>query len=131
MSMQDPVADMLTRIRNGQMIGKLIVNMPKSKLKTAVADVLVSEGYIDSFNVVEQGSKEILSIKLRYLDGKPVIREINRVSRPGLRQYFPKNLVPKVKNGLGVAVMSTSGGVMSDRKARKLGIGGELLCKVF
>lgn len=131
MSMQDPVADMLTRIRNGQMIGKLIVNMPKSKLKIAVADVLVSEGYIDSFNVVEQGSKEILSIKLRYLDGKPVIREINRVSRPGLRQYFPKNLVPKVKNGLGVAVMSTSGGVMSDRKARKLGIGGELLCKVF
>ena len=131
MSMQDPVADMLTRIRNGQMIGKLIVNMPKSKLKIAVADVLVSEGYIDSFNVVEQGSKEILSIKLRYLDGKPVIREINRVSRPGLRQYFPKNLIPKVKNGLGVAVMSTSGGVMSDRKARKLGIGGELLCKVF
>ena len=131
MSMQDPVADMLTRIRNGQMIGKLIVNMPKSKLKIAVADVLVSEGYIDSFNVIEQGSKEILSIKLRYLDGKPVIREINRVSRPGLRQYFPKNLIPKVKNGLGVAVMSTSGGVMSDRKARKLGIGGELLCKVF
>ena len=131
MSMQDPVADMLTRIRNGQMVGKLAIKMPQSKLKEAVAKVLLDEGYIEGFRTNDEVLKKVLTIKLRYQDGYPVIREINRISRPGLRRYFSKGLIPKVKNGLGVAIVSTSKGVMSDRRARQIGIGGELLCSIF
>ena len=129
--MQDPVADMLTRIRNGQMVGKLAIKMPQSKLKEAVAKVLVNEGYIESFGTDDDNLKKILTIRLRYQDGHPVIKEISRISRPGLRRYFSKGLIPKVKNGLGVAIVSTSKGVMSDRRARQIGIGGELLCSIF
>jgi small subunit ribosomal protein S8 len=129
--MQDPIADMLTRIRNGQMAGKPGVEMPASKLKSAVAVVLEQEGYISGFRVDANEGKSNLHIDLKYFDGKPVILEIDRVSRPGLRSYAGKNELPSVRSGLGVAIVSTSKGVMTDRAARAAGVGGEVLCTVF
>ena len=131
MSMQDPLSDMLTRIRNAQMAGKVRVEMPGSKLKAAVAGVLKDEGYITDFAAVQEGSKPRLAIDLKYYDGKPVIAEIDRVSRPGLRKYSAKGELPSVRGGLGVAIVSTSKGVMTDRAARAAGVGGEVLCTVF
>ncbi|WP_086933172.1 30S ribosomal protein S8 [Agarilytica rhodophyticola] len=130
MSMQDPLADMLTRIRNAQMVGKTSVTMPSSKLKKSVAEVLVKEGYVASFSVSE-GTKQELTIELKYFEGKPVIAEIDRYSRPGLRAYAGKDELPSVRGGLGVAIVSTSKGVMTDRAARSAGVGGEVLCTVF
>ncbi|MCB1694961.1 MAG: 30S ribosomal protein S8 [Pseudomonadales bacterium] len=131
MSMQDPLSDMLTRIRNAQMAGKKSVEMPGSKLKAAVAKVLQDEGYVGDFSVSAEGGKPRLTIALKYYQGKPVIAEIDRVSRPGLRQYRAKGELPSVRAGLGVAIVSTSIGVMSDRAARAAGVGGEVLCTVF
>ncbi|NQX87713.1 MAG: 30S ribosomal protein S8 [Halioglobus sp.] len=131
MSMQDPLSDMLTRIRNAQMVGKTNVNMPGSKLKTAVAQVLQQEGYIESFKSNDESGKSRLSIDLKYFDGKPVIAEISRSSRPGLRQYRGRDDLPQVRRGLGVAIVSTSRGVMTDRAARAAGVGGEVLCTVY
>jgi len=129
--MQDPVADMLTRIRNAQMAGKPDVTMPASKLKSAVATVLQDEGFIAGFRGEEFDGKPILVLELKYYQGKPVIVEIDRVSRPGLRAYAGKDELPKVRAGLGVAIVSTSKGVMTDRAARAAGVGGEVLCTVF
>ncbi|AEC17169.1 30S ribosomal protein S8 [Gallibacterium anatis] len=129
MSMQDPIADMLTRIRNGQAANKVAINMPSSKLKVAIADVLAKEGYVESFKVVE-GVKPELEITLKYFQGKPVVESIQRVSRPGLRIYKRKDELPKVLGGLGIAVVSTSKGVMTDRAARQAGLGGEIICYV-
>lgn len=131
MSMQDPLADMLTRIRNAQMAGKSSVAMPSSKLKVAVAKVLEQEGYIAEQRVEEVDGKPVLNIGLKYFEGKPVIAEINRISTPGLRAYKGKQELPKVRNGLGIAIVSTSKGVMTDRAARQAGVGGEVLCTVF
>ena len=131
MSMQDPIADMLTRIRNAQMAGKPNVEMPGSKLKTAVANVLKEEGYIAEFTAAEQDGKPRLSIELKYYQDKPVIAEIDRISRPSLRQYVSKDELPSVRNGLGIAIVSTSQGVMTERAARAAGVGGEVLCTVF
>jgi len=130
MSMSDPIADMLTRIRNAQLSDKNIVTMPSSKLKQAIAKVLKDEGYIEGFSVREVESKPVLDISLKYYAGRPVIEKIERVSRPGLRIYKPNNNLPNVMNGLGVAIVSTSKGVMTERKARASGIGGEVLCIV-
>jgi len=130
MSMTDPIADMLTRIRNAQRSEKLTTVMPASKLKSAIAQVLKDEGYIEGFALREGDGKPLLEISLKYYAGKPVIEKIERVSRPGLRIYRPKDELPKVMNGLGVAIVSTSRGVMTDRKARGLGVGGEVLCIV-
>lgn len=130
MSMQDPLSDMLTRIRNAQMAGKTRVEMPGSKLKAAVANVLKEEGYIADFNASSEG-KPRLEIELKYFNGKPVIAEIDRISRPGLRSYKGKDELPSVRGGLGVAIVSTSQGVMTDRAARAAGVGGEVLCTVF
>jgi small subunit ribosomal protein S8 len=130
MSMSDPIADMLTRIRNAQMVQKVSVAMPASKLKTAIAEVLKSEGYIDNFAVKGEAGKPQLEIALKYYAGKPVIEHIERVSRPGLRVYKGRHDIPNVKNGLGVAIVTTPQGVMTDRKARQAGIGGEVLCYV-
>ncbi|MBB6523763.1 30S ribosomal protein S8 [Pseudoteredinibacter isoporae] len=130
MSMQDPLADMLTRIRNGQQATKAEVTMPSSKLKVSVAQVLENEGYISGYSVAE-GAKPELTVELKYFEGKPVIAELDRVSRPGLRNYAGKDGLPTVRGGLGVAIVSTSKGVMSDRAARAQGIGGEVLCTVF
>ncbi len=130
MSMNDPIADMLTRIRNAQCAEKLSVAMPASKVKAAIAQVLKDEGYIEDFAVRELEGRPTLEISLKYYAGKPVIEKIERVSRPGLRIYRPKDELPKVMNGLGVAIVSTSRGVMTDRKARGLGVGGEVLCVV-
>ena len=129
MSMQDPIADMLTRIRNGQAANKVAINMPSSKLKVAIANVLAAEGYIESVKVLE-GAKPELEITLKYFQGKPVVESIQRVSRPGLRIYKRKDELPKVMAGLGVAVISTSKGVMTDRAARQAGLGGEIICYV-
>ncbi len=129
MSMQDPIADMLTRIRNGQAANKVAINMPSSKLKVAIANVLAAEGYIESVKVLE-GAKPELEINLKYFQGKPVVESIQRVSRPGLRIYKRKDELPKVMGGLGVAVISTSKGVMTDRAARQAGLGGEIICYV-
>ena len=131
MSMQDPLSDMLTRIRNAQMAGKTGVEMPGSKLKAAVASVLKDEGYIANFAAADEEGKPRLSIELKYFEGKPVIAEIDRISRPGLRNYSGKDELPSVRNGLGVAIVSTSRGVMTDRAARAAGVGGEVLCTVF
>ena len=131
MSMQDPLADMLTRIRNAQMAGKTTVDIPASKLKAAVCEVLQGEGYIAGYQKIENGSKPILHVDLKYFEGKPVIAEIDRVSRPGLRNYSSSGELPSIRNGLGVAIVSTSRGVMSDRAARAAGVGGEVLCTVF
>lgn len=130
MSMQDPLADMLTRIRNAQLVGKTSVSMPSSKLKISVAKVLADEGYINGYSVSE-GVKQELTIDLKYFEGKPVIAELDRVSRPGLRNYAGKAGLPSVRGGLGIAIVSTSKGVMTDRAARAAGVGGEVLCTVF
>lgn len=130
MSMSDPIADMLTRIRNAQMVEKASVTMPASKLKTAIAQVLKDEGYIDGFQVKEEGGKKELEIALKYYAGRPVIERIERVSRPGLRVYRGAKSIPRVMNGLGVAIVTTPKGVMTDRKARAAGVGGEVLCYV-
>lgn len=130
MSMQDTLADMFTRIRNGQQAGKKSVSMPSSKAKAAIAAVLKEEGYVSELSV-DAGVKPILTIDLKYFEGKPVIERIKRVSRPGLRQYKSADELPKIENGLGVAIISTSKGVMTDRAARKLGIGGEVVCELF
>lgn len=131
MSMQDPLSDMLTRLRNAQMVGKTNVEMPGSKLKSAVASVLKDEGYINDFSASDESGKLRLSIDLKYFDGKPVIAEINRISRPGLRKYSARDELPSVRKGLGVAIISTSQGVMTDRAARAAGVGGEVLCTVY
>ena len=131
MSMQDPLSDMLTRLRNAQMAGKKTVEMPGSKLKAAVAQVLVDEGYVGGFSVDDSSGKSRLSVDLKYFEGKPVIAEISRVSRPSLRRYSGKGDLPSVRGGLGVAIVSTSRGVMTDRAARAAGVGGEVLCTVF
>jgi small subunit ribosomal protein S8 len=130
MSMSDPIADMLTRIRNAQQAEKRAVTMPASKLKAAIAGVLKDEGYIEDFVLQQNGGKSMLEISLKYYAGKPVIEKMERVSRPGLRIYKPSRDIPRVMNGLGIAIMSTSKGVMTDRKARGLGVGGEVLCIV-
>ncbi|MDQ5896058.1 MAG: small subunit ribosomal protein [Pseudomonadota bacterium] len=130
MSMSDPIADMLTRIRNAQMVEKTSVAMPSSKLKTAIAQVLKDEGYIDGFQVKTDSGKSQLEISLKYYAGRPVIERIERVSRPGLRIYKGRHDIPQVQNGLGVAIVTTPKGVMTDRKARAAGIGGEVLCYV-
>lgn len=130
MSMQDTLADMLTRIRNGQMSTKASVTMPSSKLKVSVAEVLKSEGYIAGYKVAE-GVKPELTIELKYFEGKPVIESISRSSRSGLRNYVGASKLPKVRGGLGIAIVSTSKGVMTDRAARAAGVGGEVLCTVF
>lgn len=131
MSMQDPLSDMLTRIRNAQMAGKTSVVMPGSKLKTALARVLQEEGYISGYEARVEGVKPRLALQLKYYQGKPVIAEIDRVSRPGLRRYSGKGELPKVRGGLGIAIVSTSRGVMTERAARAAGVGGEVLCTVF
>ena len=130
MSMTDPIADMLTRIRNAQAVRKTVVVMPASKVKKAIAQVLKDEGYIDGFAVRESEGKPELEISLKYYAGAPVIERIERVSRPGLRIYKGRDDIPKVMNGLGVAIVSTSHGVTTDRKARATGVGGEVLCIV-
>jgi small subunit ribosomal protein S8 len=130
MSMTDPIADMLTRIRNAQAVGKTTVLMPSSKLKVSIAKVLQDEGYIDGFSGRDIDGKPELEISLKYYAGSPVIEKIERVSRPGLRIYRGCDDLPKVMNGLGVAIVSTSRGVMTDRKARATGVGGEVLCIV-
>ena len=131
MSMQDPIADMLARIRNGQMAAKTIVNMPSSKTKVAIAKVLMSEGFVSTVDVSNDGAKAELSIGLKYHEGRPVIEEINRASRPGLRSFKASAELPKVRGGLGVAIVSTSKGLMTDSQARTAGVGGEVLCTVF
>jgi len=128
--MTDPVADMLTRIRNAQMAEKLSVSMPSSKLKVAIAKVLKDEGYIDDFAIRENGAKPELDVALKYYAGRPVIERIERVSKPGLRVYKGKDDLPRVMNGLGVAIVSTPKGVMTDRRARAGNMGGEVLCIV-
>jgi len=128
--MTDPISDMLTRIRNGQKARKVSVSMPASAAKEAVAAVLKSEGYIVDYSTSSDGAKQQLSIELKYFNGKPVIERIERSSRPGLRIYRGKQDLPKVMGGLGVSIVSTSAGVMSDRQAREKGIGGEVLCIV-
>jgi len=130
MSMQDTLADMFTRIRNAQMASKSTVEMPSSNMKVSVAEVLKAEGYIDDFSV-SGDEKPALTLTLRYFEGKPVIEEIKRASRPGLRQYKGAKELPKVAGGLGVAIVSTSKGVMTDRAARQAGVGGEVICTVF
>lgn len=130
MSMSDPIADMLTRIRNAQQVEKVSVSMPSSKLKVAIAAVLKDEGYIENFQVKGDKVKPELEIELKYYNNQPVIERIERVSRPGLRIYKGSANIPQVMNGLGVAIVSTSRGVMTDRKARSVGVGGEVLCYV-
>lgn len=131
MSMTDPIADMLTRIRNGQSAEKPEVTMPSSKLKAAIARVLKDEGYIHDYRVEGDDKKPHLVVTLKYHEGRPVIEEIQRVSRPGLRRFEGKRSLPKVRGGLGTAIISTSQGVMTDRAARDAGHGGEVLCVVF
>jgi len=128
--MTDPIADMLTRIRNGQRAGKVSVSMPSSKLKSSIAQVLKDEGYIAEFSIEDADGKPVMSVDLKYYDGQPVIETLKRISRPGLRIYKANDELPKVQNGLGVAIVSTSRGVMSDRAARAAGEGGEVLCYV-
>jgi small subunit ribosomal protein S8 len=130
MSMSDPIADMLTRIRNAQMVEKNSVKLPSSKVKVAIAQVLKDEGYIDDFRVSNVDGKSELEISLKYYAGRPVIERIERVSRPGLRIYRGAKAIPQVMNGLGVAIVTTPKGVMTDRKARATGVGGEVLCYV-
>jgi len=128
--MSDPIADMLTRIRNGQRANKVSVSMPSSGVKVSVAKVLQDEGYITGFSTETEGVKSDLTVELKYFEGLPVIEKIDRVSKPGLRIYRGKEDMPKVLGGLGIAIVSTSVGVMSDRQAREKGIGGEVLCIV-
>jgi small subunit ribosomal protein S8 len=130
MSMSDPIADMLIRIRNAQLVGHVETVMPASKLKVSIAQVLKQEGYIEDFALRDKGTKKELAIALKYYAGKPVIERLERVSKPGLRVYRGRDDIPRVMNGLGVAILSTSRGVMTDRKARADGVGGEVLCIV-
>ncbi len=130
MSMSDPISDMLTRLRNGQAARKKSVEMPASKLKQALAKVLQEEGYIGDFGVEEHDGKRTLRVELRYFEGRPVIEQIRRVSRPGMRVFRSKDELPRVMGGLGIAIVSTSQGVMTDRKARAEGHGGEVMCIV-
>ena len=130
MSMSDPIADMLTRIRNAQGVQKATIVMPSSKVKIAIANVLKDEGYIEDYAVSESSGKAELKIGLKYYAGRPVIERLERVSRPGLRIYKGKDEIPQVMNGLGVAIVSTPKGVMTDRKARATGVGGEVICYV-
>ena len=130
MSMHDPISDMLTRIRNGQMRSKVNVTLPVSKVKKAIANVLKDEGYIEDFSIDENNGKPLLNIELKYYAGEPVIENIQRASKPSLRLYKSSNDLPKVMNGLGVAIVTTSKGVMTDIKARAEGVGGEVLCYV-
>ncbi len=130
MSMTDPIADMLTRIRNGQKARKINVVMPSSKEKLAIAAVLKEEGYITDFKILDDGEKDELRIELKYFEGSPVIADVQRVSRPGLRVYRGKDELPEVLGGLGISIVSTSAGVMSDRQARAKGVGGEVICVV-
>jgi small subunit ribosomal protein S8 len=128
--MTDPIADLLVRIRNAAAVGKPTVKMPSSKTKVAIADVLKGEGYIADARVTQEGAKAELEIALKYFEGKPVIETLKRVSRSGLRQYRGKDELPKVLNGLGIAIISTSKGIMTDTQARQQGVGGEVLCIV-
>ena len=130
MSMSDPIADMLTRIRNGQMVDKAAVVMPSSKLKVAIAKVLKDEGYIENYEVAANNGKPELNVTLKYYAGRPVIERLERVSRPGLRIYKNHDSIPQVMNGLGIAIVSTPKGVMTDRAARAAGVGGEVICYV-
>jgi len=130
MTMQDPVADMLTRVRNAQQAHHPDVSMPSSKLKVAICEVLKQEGYIEDFNV-DGAAKPTLNVSLRYYHGKPVIEEIKRMSRPGLRSYKGSDGLPRVRGGFGVSIVSTNKGLMTDREARAQGVGGEVLCTVF
>ena len=130
MSMTDPIADMLVRIKNAAAVGKPTVKMPSSKIKVAIAKVLEDEGYIGGSRVTENGAKAELEVVLKYFEGKPVIEKLQRVSRSGLRQYRGKDALPKVLGGLGVAIISTSKGIMTDAQARQQGVGGEVLCFV-
>lgn len=131
MSMSDPIADLLTRIRNAQLAGRASVECPSSKIKVAILDVLKQEGYIAGYQISADVVKPVLSIELKYFNGRPVIEEIDRGSTPGLRMYKGKSGLPKVRAGLGIAVVSTDRGVMTDKAARAAGIGGEVLCTVF
>lgn len=130
MSMTDPIADMLTRMRNAAAVGKPAVKMPSSKVKAAIAKVLKDEGYITDWRVIEAGPKADIEIELKYYEGRPVIEHMQRFSRSGLRQYRGKDDLPKVLNGLGIAIISTSRGIMTDAQARQQGVGGEVLCFV-
>ncbi|MBM2829492.1 MAG: ribosomal protein S8p (S15Ae) [Gammaproteobacteria bacterium] len=130
MSMQDPVSDLLSRIRNAQARAKISVNIPSSKLKVAIVNILKEEGYINDYKINDEGGKQILIIELKYFEGKPVIEMLRRVSKPGVRRYRTGNNLPKVLGGLGTAIISTSKGVMTDKNARAQGIGGEILCIV-
>ena len=131
MSMSDPIADFLTRIRNAQMAQLPNVSCPSSKIKIAISKVLQDEGFIDGYDVAEEDGKAIINVDLKYFQGKPVIEEIRRVSRPGLRDYKGKENLPKNRAGLGIAIMSTNQGLMTERQADAAGIGGEVLCTVF
>lgn len=131
MSMSDPIADLLTRVRNAQMAKLPTVGIPSSKIKVAIAQVLQDEGYIVGYQIDENGGKPNLVIELKYFQGKPVIEEIKRASRPGLRSYKGKEDLPKVRAGLGISIMSTNKGLMTETQARAAGIGGEVLCTVF
>lgn len=130
MSLQDPIADMLTRIRNAQERSKHAVSMPSSKLKVALCGILKEEGYVTDFRVSEEGAKSTLTIDLKYFDGKPVIETLREISKPGLRRYCTRDDLPRVMNGLGTAIISTSKGVMTDKSARDKGLGGEVICIV-
>lgn len=130
MSMSDPIADMLTRIRNAQLAKKQSVKMPSSNIKLSIANVLKDEGYIADFSVLNDKSKKFLNVDLKYYSGNPVIEQIKRISKPGLRIYKSSKNLPDIMNGLGIAIVSTSKGVMTERKARAVGVGGELLCVV-
>ena len=131
MSMSDPIADLLTRIRNGQMAGHKSVTCPSSKTKLAILSVLKQEGYIEGYDISDDVVKPVVTIGLRYYNGKPVIEQLKRGSTPGLRQYKASGDLPRVSNGLGVAIISTNKGVMTDKEARQAGVGGEVLCTVF
>ena len=131
MGMSDPISDMLTRIRNAQMVRKDQVDIPVSKLKVQIATILKDEGFVDKAEVISTASWPVLRLDLKYRDGRPVIEEIKRRSRPGRREYVEKDEIPRVYQGLGISILSTSKGVLSNRQARKLGVGGELLCTVF
>jgi small subunit ribosomal protein S8 len=131
MSMSDPIADLLTRIRNAQMAGLPSVNCPSSRIKQGILEVLKQEGYINGYDVNDDLVKPELTIDLKYFNGKPVIEELHRGSRPGLRQYVGKDEMPEVKAGLGISVVTTNKGVMTDKAAKKAGVGGEVLCTVF
>ena len=130
MTVTDPLADMLTRIVNGQAAGKVEVSVPVSKIKLAVGNVLKEEGYLADLNTTSAGCKSVINLKLKYFNGTPVIRKLQRVSKPGKRVYKPKDELPKVLAGFGISIITTSAGVMTDKKARKLGYGGEVLCRV-